>query len=415
MKIREIQSKNVRYHIIEGALYLSTASLISSQTVMPALIKRLGGNDVLVGTWPVVAYLAFFLPQIISANYSAGTRYRKPIVIFRGFIQRINILLLACVVAIWGASIPILTLALLFILFIFNQVSAGLVSPIWMDFFTKTTLTEGRGRVIGWRASFGALIGLLNGFILTLLLTVLSFPYNYASVIGLAFLYQMSSLVVQNKIIEASPSIIINPVRLQYLFSHARSIIKGNQQFRKFLYASTLPTISFSAVAFFTVAAMKRLDLSESIVGIFAIVTIIGQIFSGVCVGWIADLKGTKSALIVCGVSLILSIIIAIFAQSLIWFCFAFVFMGVNIGAELSMRYNYAVECAPEEDRSMYVGIMNTWFAPFYLITPFAGWLSASYGYDSVFIISLLIAIGGIILLIQMPESHMKKLALSSK
>lgn len=415
MKIREIQSKNVRYHIIEGTLYLSTGSLISAQTIMPALIKRLGGSDILVGAWPVVAYLAFFLPQIISANYSRAASYRKPIVIFRGFLQRINILLLACTIAICGVLDPILTLTLLFILYIINQVTAGLVSPTWMDFFTKTTLTESRGRVIGWRTSLGAVIGLLNGFIVTILLTVLTFPYNYASVIGLAFIYQMSSLLVQNKIIEVSPSAIINPVRLQYLFAHARLIVASNQQFRKFLYASALMIISFSAVAFFTVAAMKRLELSESIVGIFTIVTITGQIFSGVFVGWIADTKGTRSALIVCGLSLILSIIIAIFAQSLFLFCFAFVFMGICVGAELSMRYNYAVECAPEEDRSMYIGIMNTWFAPFYLVTPFAGWLSAYYGYDSVFAPSLLIGIAGVILLIQMPESHSKKLALSSK
>jgi MFS family permease len=415
MKIREIQSKNVRYHIIEGALYLSTGSLISSQTVMPALIKRLGGNDILVGTWPVIAYLAFFLPQIISANYSAATRYRKPVVIYRGFLQRINILLLSCAVAICGVSFPILTLALLFILFISNQVTAGLVSPIWMDFFTKTTLTESRGRVIGWRASFGASIGLLNGFIMTLLLIILSFPYNYASIIGLAFVYQMGSLIVQNKIIEVSPSVIINPVRFQYLFTHARSVIAGNRQFRKFLFASTLLVIGFSAVAFFTVTAMKRLALPESIVGIFTMVAITGQVFSGVLVGWVADTKGTRSALIVCAISLILSIVIAIFAQTLFWFCVVFVFMGVNVGAELSMRYNYAVECAPEEDRSMYIGIMNTWLAPFYLVTPFAGWLSSSYGYNSVFVISLLIAIAGLILLIYMPESHTKKLALSLK
>jgi MFS family permease len=250
---------------------------------------------------------------------------------------------------------------------------------------------------------------------MTLLLTILSFPYNYASIIGLAFVYQMCALIVQNKIIEVSPSAIINPVRFHYLFTHARSVIAGNRQFRKFLFASTLLVIGFSAVAFFTVTAMKRLILPESIVGIFTMVAITGQAFSGVLVGWVADAKGTKSALIVSAISLILSIIAAIFAQTLFWFCVAFVFMGVNVGAELAMRYNYAVECAPEEDRSMYIGIMNTWLAPFYLVTPFAGWLSSSYGYNSVFVISLLIAIAGLILLIYMPESHTKKLALSSK
>jgi MFS family permease len=79
------------------------------------------------------------------------------------------------------------------------------------------------------------------------------------------------------------------------------------------------------------------------------------------------------------------------------------------------MRYNFAVECAPEGDRPMYVGIMNAWFAPVYLISPFAGWLSAVYGYNLVFWLSLAIGSAGIILLAKIPDLRAEKLALSSK
>ena len=131
---------------------------------------------------------------------------------------------------------------------------------------------------------------------------------------------------------------------------------------------------------------MKRFDISEYVVGIFTILMIAGQIISGVLLGWLADTKGTKSALIICGTSLMLAIAIAWLAQSVNWFYFVFLFFGVDVGAETAMRYNFAVECAPEGERPMYVGLMNAWFAPIYIITPFAGWLSASYGYNFVFV-----------------------------
>jgi putative Mn2+ efflux pump MntP len=63
----------------------------------------------------------------------------------------------------------------------------------------------------------------------------------------------------------------------------------------------------------------------------------------------------------------------------------------------------------------MYVGLMNAWFAPFYLITPIAGWLSAFYGYNFIFVPSLIVGFIGLVLLIRTPNPHTEKLALSSK
>jgi MFS family permease len=411
----DLQSRNERYHIIEGALYISTGALIPLQTMMPALIKRLGGGDVLIGSWPVVVYLAYFLPQIISANYSSSSQYRKSIVIKCGIIQRFHILLLASVIAIWGASVPTLALTFLFLLYISNQATSGSVSPIWMDFLAKTTSPERRGKLMGWRITLAAALGLVNGLILTAIFAMFRFPYNYASAIGLAFLFQTSSLVAQNKVIEELPSPVSTPVRLLDLFAHVRLIVAGNRVYRKFLIASALLTMSFSSAAFFTIAAMKRFDLSESVVGIFTILIYIGQIMSGVLLGWLADTKGTKSALVVCGGCLLSAIAIAWVAPSVHWFYFVFILFGMNLGAEVFMRYNFAIGCAPDGERPIYVGLMNAWFAPFYLLSPFAGWLSAFYGYNSVFVISLMVGLIGIVLLIHTPNPHTERLALSSK
>jgi MFS family permease len=226
-------------------------------------------------------------------------------------------------------------------------------------------------------------------------------------------MFQMSSLIAQRKVIEETPSIISDPVRLSELFGRVRTIVAGNRIFRKFLIASALLIISFSAVAFFTVAAMKRFDLSESIIGVFTVVMIAGQILSGIFLGWIADAKGTKSALVLCAASLLLSIATAWFAQSVEWYYFVFAFFGINFGAETIMRYNFAVECAPEGDRQMYVGLMNAWFAPFYIFAPFAGWLSAIYGYNVVFILSLAVGAAGIVLLLKTTDPRSVELRIT--
>lgn len=268
---------------------------------------------------------------------------------------------------------------------------------------------------MGWRTSIGAALGLLNGFILATLLAVVEFPYNYASIIGLAFVYQMSSLIAQRRVIEKTASAVADPVRLSELFAHARSIVSGNRIFRRFLVASSFLTLSFSSAAFFTVVAIQEFNLSESMVGVFTVVTIAAQILSGIVLGWVADARGTKSALVLCGLSLVLAIALALSARSVFWFYLVFAFTGINVGAEMFMRYSFAVECALERDRPMYVGLMNAWLAPFYLAAPFAGWLSAAYGHAYVFVLSLIAGSVGIVLLLRMPDPRRHELALSSK
>ncbi len=414
MDNKEILKKNERYHIIEGALYISTGALISTQTLMPALITRLGGNDVLVGAWPVVIYLAFFFPQVISANYSTKSKFRKPTVIKQGLIQRFHILILGLVVALLGNSYSSITLTLLFLIFISNQIVAGIVSPIWMDFLAKTTPPETRGKLMGWRTSIAAAIGLFNGIIVTALLTFISYPFNYASAIVLAGLYQIGSLIIQRKVVENTPSVTTAPVQMKKLFFHVSAIISNDIIFKKFLIASSFVIVSFASAAFFTVAAMKRFTLTESSIGLFTILTIIGQIISGVILGWVADNKGTKTGLVICSICLFLSIFIALVAPTVEWFYLVFILFGINLGVELFMRYNYAIECAQEKDRSMYVGLMNAWFAPFYAIAPIAGWLSNHFGYNLIFAGSLFFALVGTILLARIPN-HIKILVQKEK
>jgi MFS family permease len=399
--------------------YYRRCSLCQYQCLNPCTDDDASINqalDVLVGTWPVVVYLAYYMPQVLSANYAGTVQFRKSLVIKVGFMQRLHILLLACSIALWGLTAPSLALALLFLIYLSNQATSGSISPIWMDFFAKTTSPERRGKIMGWRVSLAAVLALVNGFLLTFMLTVFRFPYNYASAIGLAFLYQMSSLAAQRNVVEEKPSPVSQPIHFAGLFSHVKSIIARDRIFRKFLFASALLTLSFSAVAFFTIAAMKRFDLTEYEVGLFTVVMIVGQILSGVGLGWLADAKGTKSALVICGSCLVLSIATALFAQSVGWYYLVFLFFGINFGAETAMRYNYAVECAPEGERSMYVGVMNGWFAPFYLLTPCAGLVSASYGYQIVFLGCFLMGLPGLLLLILMENPYnRRKLALSSK
>ncbi|HLF20794.1 MAG TPA: hypothetical protein VI704_08380, partial [Bacteroidota bacterium] len=82
---------------------------------------------------------------------------------------------------------------------------------------------------------------------------------------------------------------------------------------------------------------------------------------------------------------------------------------------EMMTRYNFAVDCAPANDRPTYIGLMNAWLAPWYLFGLAGGWVVDHFGYDIVFLSGFFFTVAGLIVLLRTPDSRSTKLALSSK
>ena len=80
----QIDRHNFRINIIEGVLYLAGASFLSAQTVLPALVSRLGGSNIAVGSVAVLLWVGLFLPQIFAARFVETRPWKKPWAIWGG-------------------------------------------------------------------------------------------------------------------------------------------------------------------------------------------------------------------------------------------------------------------------------------------------------------------------------------------
>ncbi|MCX7984056.1 MAG: MFS transporter [Bacteroidetes bacterium] len=393
---------NFRCQLVEGALYLSTRPLLSPETMLPALVQRLGGTNVIIGLIPVIVYLTYLLPQLIAANIFSKVPIKKGIVVRLGFIQRVHIFFLAIIIIFLGDSYPTLALVLLLLLYASNQATAGIVTPSWGEFVAKTVSPSNRGKLLGLRTSIGAFLGFLNGFLIVVIFGILPFPWSYGSIFILAGMLQMSSLIAQEKVIEKEPSTSVSHGSFLRLYVTTRNILVSNKPFRQFLIASSFLVISYMSVAFFTVDALQKFSLDESYIGVFTVITIIAQMVSAIVLGWLADRRGSKSGLIITGGTLIGATALALWSPSVYCYYGVFFLIGITISGETFLRYNIAVEYAPINERALYVGLMNAWFAPFYLSNIIAGWLSVYLGFDGIFIVSLLSGCIGVYLLVKL-------------
>jgi len=369
----------------EGAFWISGGSFIASATVLPALILHLGGGNVAVGSLNVLVWVGILLPQTFAARYTQTLEWKKPWAFRYGAMQRAVIFLIGVIVLVGGASHPALTLALFFIFFALNQVLIGVSSPGWFDMYAKMTPLELRGRLTGIRSALAGAGSFACSFLLTFLLATFVFPYNYAIAFLIASAFQFTSLILLGRLVEDAPSKVVPLAPLRSYFVQLKGIFVQIIEFRKYVIACVLLTFATLPVGFMTVYAMQRFDAGEAFVGRFTILMVSGQIAGSVLNGFIADHRGNKLALLVASFSLLAASICAFFAPSLEWSYPAFFFLGIYLGSELMTRYNLAIEFCPVEQRSTYLGLMNTMMAPFFLVGIFGGWLANVAGYHAVF------------------------------
>ena len=397
--VSAIERKNLVLNVVEGGLYISTTAFLSFQTVLPALVSRLGGTNVEVGMVAAIAYIGAVLPQLFAARVVETLPWKKPWAIRLGFAQRLCVLLMGLFILFFGSVGSPLVLWIFFLLYLLNQTVGGITSVGWFDFFVKITSPEKRGRLIGYRNSLGGFGAFLCGFVLTWLLASFAFPLGYALAFVLAFLLQVSSVVVQRYMIETDPSPTVARRPIFSFLKDLRRVLRADRDFSRFLVASAFLIMAMMPQGFFIVHVLKDFAADESVVGLFTLSMVAIQVVSALVIGFVIDRYGNKTALLCAASSMLMATLGAVIAPTPGWFVVVFGFLGVNFAAEGMVRSNMAIEYSPAAQRSTYLGLMNTLLTPCYLSGLAGGLVADLLGYRGMFMVGAFFSVIGIFLL----------------
>lgn len=390
------ERRNFLLNLAEGALFLAGGAFISVQTVLPALVTRLGGGNIAVGSVSVAMWMGLFLPQVFAARYVQTLAWKKPWALGFGALQRTAVALIGATLLLAGDAPA--ALAIFLVLFTLLSVVTGISTPGWYDLFAKLTPVRRRGRLAGLRNALGGAGALLSGYALTMLLTALPFPWSYASAFFAAAVLQGVSLALQFWLVEDRSSPVLPPVPWGVYLRQLREVLGANREFRKFLLASAFPLLAGVPAGFYTVYALRKFGLGESVVGEFTLIMVAGQVAGAVAGGVMADRYGNRIVMILAAGATLCAGVCALAAPSPGFFRAVFAFLGFTLGTELMARYNMCVEYGPVEQRSTYIGLMNTLLAPLYLAGLAGGWVSDAFGYEALFLMGALASSAGLLL-----------------
>ena len=355
--------------------FVTGTYFIPVTTVLVGLVSELTDNKALIGAVGTAWLAVWYLPQLFGARIVRGSRYQKRYVIICALIGRQVFLLLPLWLVMTGAAQPLLTVWLLLagiVVFNFTDAIAGVA---WFDIISRTLSPRMRGRAVTAGQLVASLVGLAVSVLVRYLLDpkVLAFPTNYAVLIALAWVFFALSLVSFAFIKEnpVSASVTDHASGGSFL-THLKEAVGTDKVFRQLLAARLLTGVEMMGASFYVVFIKERLRLGDDAIGTFTQALIVGAIAGLLLFGWLSERFGARRVVQASTffqfVSPALALVIAavpFIADTMPGVAFAVmaVVMALRGAIEHSLVLGfvgYCLDYAPDRNRAMYVGVLNT-------------------------------------------------------
>ncbi len=394
---------NFAINVLDGAVFAFGMSLASRTTVLPVFVQKLGGSNVAIGLLSVIWALGFNLPQIIIANRARQAPSKKRFVLQTGLIQRLPWLGLALLTAaaLWRMS-PTWALVSFFLFYAMAAVGGSLNLPGWFDLVAKLTPVRMRGRLFAWRAVVGGLLGVLAGVIVGQVLGAGATYQSFAMLFAMAFAAMMVSYALLSGLREEAPRLPPQQIRFSAFLGQLPRILRTDRNYRNFVIADALLISALMTDAFFAVYALARFDLSPAHVGRFIIVLTASAAVGSLVFGHLADRFGHRINLALAAAATLAACGAAIWAPTPEVFLLVFVGSSFAMGLPAISRLPIIAELCSDDDRPTYIALTNAITAPFWLTGLAAGLIADRLGFETLFVVTGLVATVALIWLLTM-------------
>jgi MFS family permease len=389
--------RNFFLGVANGVLFNFAWAFTSGSTILPLFISKLTSSNILVGLASTLEAVGWFLPQMAVAAVTLHQRNQMPLYIKTAFLRTIAFLLLAMLVFFSKTVHPSYLLTAFFFLFSIYALGGGLAGVSFTDVVGKTIPQNKRGSFFGMRMFFGGGLAALSGILIERILRVYDFPKNF----GVLFLIAavLITLALLSFSLVKEPPVGKRPERKRFKenLHLGFETLKRERDFRMLIWTRVAIGAYVLGFPFYIIFAKKFLLIPTSIAGIFLSVQMVGYLSSNILWGYLSNNKSNKLVLTlsaICSAVCPLLLILSILTRIPIWlYGSIFFFLGATISG-LDMGYtNYLLEIAPEDQRPIYVGFLNTIVGPTIFLSAIGGLIiqvtSFVFLYSLVFLISI--------------------------
>jgi MFS family permease len=369
--------------------------------ILPLYLSHFTSNPLLIGLIPFFASAGYLLPQLFTANAVERSPVKKFWPVNLGFfLERMPIILLAPTAYLLATNHPVAAMAAFLTCYGWHCFGAGTIGVGWQDMIAKLIPVDKRGRFFGISNFIGNGSGILGALAVPFVLANFAFPVGYVIAFGIAAIFIFLSWVFISMVRE--PAVYTNkPCTSQAdYFRSLPGILRRDRNFRMYLIATIVFSLSNMANGFLVVYAVKSWSMSDSVASGFTIALQVGTTLAYLIFGFLSDRKGHKLTLEICVAISIVSLVLAFLAPSPFWFYLILFLRGAITAGTFISGISIVYEFTSADNRPTYIGLANTIPGIAGGIAPLiGGWLVGAISYKFMFITAAVIGAVSLILL----------------
>jgi MFS family permease len=382
-------------------------------------VKRLGGDNVLIGLLPALVAGGWFLPQIIVAGKVQGKTHLLMWYRRTGILRTIILAILA-VTTVLLASQPVVLLVFFFLAYAVYSFAAGISGIPWIEIVGKTVAPRRRGSFFGLRNFWGGVLALLVsapvGLILSEQFLGLTFPYNFAVLFGVTTIVVGLGVYFWSSMKEPAATQVAPATNLRKLLRRGLEAYRSDVDYRSFIVARVLLSLATVSDPFYVVYAQGHLGAPAGTVGLYLAALSVSSLLSNFIWSPLSDRASNRTLMslavlvtaLVPMMAVVISMFIGVWDNTLLFTSFTLVFVlsGLALGAARIVSNNMLLTVAPPAERATYIGFLNLILGIVIFVPVLGGVVVDILGYLVIFVSS--VALAGLALLASLRMSTKK-------
>ena len=281
-------------------------------------------------------------------------------------------------------------LLLTLILLCIQSLGGGFTGTAWQSLISKIMPAHYLGTFFGIQSVAVNLFGAGGALLASVILERLSYPVSFAWLFSIAGFSMMISFVFLALTYEpkSAPRDVVAGLDWRAFRSRLWRILRVDDNFRWFLVARSLTSLSLTAISFYTIFGIRRFDLSPEFIGSLTSVLLLSNMLTSAVIGWIGERWGLRRVLIAANILTVLAIAIALTAADARWFYLVFALTGMVNSTQWTTIMTITVQFCTVAERPFYIGMANSLIAPVTVFAPIiGGWLVDAASFELTFAI----------------------------
>ncbi len=386
------KKRNFYAFIWHAIFYAFATSFMDIDTVIPSMIIKAGGNELLLGLLTAIMIGAPRFFQFFFASFLSHKERKKKYLLIGIYLRVLALFSLSILLYNANYITDYLVIIFIFVIISIFSLSGSFAGVPYVDIMGKSMKKESRRKFFSVKQILNGSGVLISAFIVREILKQVEYPYNYSLLFVIAatllFIASIGFLRIEEKITELTQK--------KSFFQFVKLIpkeLKKNSNLKFYLIIINMLGVGFSTMPFFIALAKSKFGLPYQMIGNFLIFRVVGMLLIGILI-YVFDKKINyrtllKIAVVIGSLLPILSLILSDYSNL---YMYLFIFSGIFFSIYKVSIDGIFLEISNDKNRAEYIGISGAGNILTIVFPLIAGFLLSIFGYVGVFIgVSILV------------------------